>query len=106
MSVGFGSVRVWFAVVWLILSVVFISTVAAAVPIDPPSKKSQRLRAEKTLEPLCTTVFENVFVPANVCVPVETSPRAIPEASGRLKVWTFPVEAILKSVPEVPTAKV
>jgi hypothetical protein len=48
----------------------------------------------------------NVFAPAIVCVPVDTSHRAVSEAFGRLKVCTDPDETILKSFPVVPIANV
>ena len=43
----------------------------------------------------------NVLIPANVCVEVDTSPRDVLAAFGRLNVCTVPVDEILKSVPEV-----
>jgi len=49
---------------------------------------------------------ENVLAPAKACAPVVTSPRAVADASGILNVWVVPVEEILKSVPDVPVAKV
>lgn len=48
----------------------------------------------------------NVFVHVNVCAPVETSPRAVPEASGILKVCTEPLETILNHNPLVPIENV
>src|SRR5438128_2262525 len=41
-----------------------------------------------------------------VCAPVVTTPRAVAEASGILKVCTLPEEEILKFVPVAPVAKV
>ena len=37
---------------------------------------------------------------------VASNPLFVAEAVGRLKVWTEPEETMLKSVPEVPVAKV
>src|SRR5665213_543214 len=48
----------------------------------------------------------NVLLPAIVCAPVVTAPRAVAEASGILKVWVEPDETILKSDPELPVANV
>ena len=42
----------------------------------------------------------NVLSPANVWVVVDTSPRAVAEAFGMLKVWVPVFELILKSVPD------
>src|SRR5664279_1082941 len=47
-----------------------------------------------------------VLLPAIVCEPAVMTPRAVAEASGILKVWVEPDDTILKSVPEVPGAKV
>lgn len=58
------------------------------------------------VNPVIVGAFENVLEPVRVCVPVETRPRAVQEASGRLNVWVFPDETILKSVPLVPMAKI
>ena len=41
-----------------------------------------------------------------VCAPVVTTPLAVAEASGIFNVCVVPLEAILKSVPLVPVAKV
>jgi hypothetical protein len=49
---------------------------------------------------------ENVLAPANVCVPVVTSPRAEALASGILNVCVVPTELIAKSVPVVPVENV
>ncbi len=49
---------------------------------------------------------EKVLAPAMVCAPVVTRPLAVAEASGILKVCVVTEEAILKSVPLVPVAKV
>ncbi len=56
--------------------------------------------------PVIVGAFENVLEPVRVCVPVETRPRAVQEASRRLNVWVFPDETILKSDPLVPIANV
>ena len=56
--------------------------------------------------PVKRGAVEKVFVPVNVWEPVETTHRAVPDASGRLKVCTFPDEVIEKSIPVVPIAKV
>lgn len=53
-----------------------------------------------------TTPSEKVFAPAKVCAPVETRPRAEPDAFGMLNVWADPLEEIAKSLPDVPVAKV
>lgn len=55
--------------------------------------------------PVIVGAFEKVFAPVSICAPVFISPRAVPDASGRLNVWVFPSETILKSVPLVPIAK-
>lgn len=58
-------------------------------------------------DPLVTvTADENVFPPASVWAPVVTTPRAVALASGRLKVCVDVADAMLKSVPVVPTANV
>ena len=46
-----------------------------------------------------------VLAPANVCVPVETTPLALDPASGMLKVCVDTADDILKSEPEVPVEK-
>ena len=64
----------------------------------------------KRIDPLA--ILENVGAtvklldPVKVCVPVETRPRAVAEASVKLKVCTQADETILKSVPAVPIANV
>ncbi len=64
----------------------------------------------KTIDPVAnhenTGAWSNVFTPANTWAPVDTSHRAVREALGRLNVWTFPTEEILKSLPAVPIANV
>jgi hypothetical protein len=47
-----------------------------------------------------------VFAPAKIWDPVDTSPRAVRDASGRLNVWTHALDTILKFVPAVPMANV
>ena len=47
-----------------------------------------------------------VFTPANDWEVVETRPLAVRDAVGRLKEWVLVREEILKSVPELVTAKV
>ena len=49
--VGLGKVRVWPAVVWLTVKVVWVSTVAAAVPIEPPVAKLVRAKDVLRVEP-------------------------------------------------------
>ena len=49
---------------------------------------------------------EKVFAPAKVCAPVFTSPCALAEASGRLKVCVLLELEMLKLLPDVPVAKV
>ena len=51
-----------------------------------------------------SVVFEKVLTPANVCVPVVTSPRFVPEALGMFKVWVSILEEMFTSVPELPKA--
>jgi hypothetical protein len=48
-------------------------------------------------------VLLKVLKPFNVCDPVLTTPLAVAEASGKLKVWVGDTLLILKSVPLVPT---
>ena len=48
----------------------------------------------------------NNFAPKNVCAAIVTNPRFAAEAEGMLNVWVVPLEEILKSAPEVPTANV
>ncbi len=50
--VGLGRLRVWPAVVWLMLKLVPTSTVAGAVPIGPPVGKSPRAMAVYRVLPL------------------------------------------------------
>ena len=47
----------------------------------------------------------NVFAPAKVCAPVETTPRAVALALGTLKVRSFPVVAIAISLPLLLSAR-
>jgi hypothetical protein len=46
-----------------------------------------------------------ILTPEKYCAPVVTNPLADNEAFGILKVCVLPVLYILKSAPEVPTAK-
>jgi len=40
------------------------------------------------------------------CAPVVITPRAIADASGKIKLWLDPEENIIKSVPEAPVERV
>lgn len=65
-TVGFGSVKVWLAVVWLTSNVVATSTVAAAVPIAPPDGLSVMASAVKSV----LLAFVNVLPVDTVSAPL------------------------------------
>jgi hypothetical protein len=61
--------------------------------------------SDETVVVASAVVPVSVLSPANVCVPVETTPRAEAPASGMLMVCVEPTEEIETSLPEVPTVK-
>jgi hypothetical protein len=50
-------------------------------------------------------ISANVFTPKNVCDDVDMNPRAVEDASGMLNVCVLTEDTMLKSVPELPIAK-
>lgn len=63
--------------------------------------------AEKKLVEVAFPVMISVkvFTPENACDVVETTPLAVKEAFGILRVWVVPVEEKEMSLPATPTAK-
>jgi hypothetical protein len=73
------------------------------VVVDVPPENQVPERRTEGVE--VVLLARNVLEPAKLCVPVVTTPRAVAEASGRLKVYVPLEEEMPKSVPEVPVAK-
>ena len=111
-AVGAGNVRVWPAVVWLMLNVVSTSTVVGAVPIDPPVAKLVIVAAVFKVEPLFVNWLPlTVKLPDNVVPPVTVKlpPKLVapvPTLNGLLPVTlvvpfneTVPVPVLMVPAP-------